>query len=313
MESMENVRTSQYESPSARNPLVIACGADDHFAVPLAVTLYSTLTHLGEESPVSLYLLDGGISEKNRRQLNSVVENVPSPARVNLHWIRPDLTPLRDLRVQRWLTGAAYLRLLLLRILSERLEKVLYLDSDLVVRRSLLELWNVGLDGYAVRAVQEFGQPYAAPALGLSGLGITKHDELGIEPDAPCFNSGVMLVNLKRWREENVSDRALSYLREYAAHLNCHDQEGLNVALHGEWGQLDPRWNRMSQIYALEHWPETPFKKQIRERRDELIRDPYIVHYNGRTKPWKFNGVHPAHGLFFEVLRKVRRLLEAGA
>jgi len=170
---MENAFTSRYESPSAPDPMVIACGADDHFAVPLAVTLYSTLTHLSEESPVSLCLLDGGISEKNRCRLNSVVENAPSPARVNLHWIRPDLTLLRDLRVQRWLTGAAYLRLLLPRILSERLEKVLYLDSDLVVRKNLMDLWNVDLDGYAVRAVQEFGQPYAAPALGLSGLGIT--------------------------------------------------------------------------------------------------------------------------------------------
>jgi len=308
---VENVCTSRYESSSARNPLVIACGADDRFTVPLAVTLYSALIHLSEESPASLYLVDGGISEKNRRRLNSVVESAPSPARVNLSWITPDLTPLRDLRVQRWLTGAAYLRLLLPDVLPEPLEKVLYLDSDLVVRRSLQELWNVGPGDCAIRAVQEFGQPYAAPALGLSRLGITKHEELGIKPDAPCFNSGVMLVNLKRWREENVSDRALSYLREYAAHLNCHDQEGLNVALHGEWGQLDPRWNRMSQIYALEHWPETPFKEQIRETRDELIRDPYIVHYNGRTKPWKFNGLHPAHGLFFDALGEVERLIEA--
>jgi lipopolysaccharide biosynthesis glycosyltransferase len=308
---MENLHMPLAESSPAHSNLTIACGADDRFALPLTVTLYSALANLSEECNLDLYLVDGGFSKDSRRRLNNVVERAPSLACTSLKWLTPDLIPLRDLRVQRWLSRAAYLRLLLPDILPERIEKVLYLDSDLVIRRDLIDLWNVSLDDHTVRAVQDFGQPYAAADLGLSGLGITMHQELGIEPHSPCFNSGVMVINLKRWRQKDVSERTLGYLRKYDAYLNCHDQEGLNVVLSDEWRMLDPKWNQMSQIYALERWPETPFKKQMQRVIDEIGIEAYIVHYNGRRKPWKFNGYHPAHDLFFDTLRKVERILEA--
>ena len=76
--------------------MVIVTTADDRFALPMGVTLYSALANLAGVKVVSLYILDGGISEEHKRKLTEVlsVKHVD----VHLMWIRPDLVPLNGLK-----------------------------------------------------------------------------------------------------------------------------------------------------------------------------------------------------------------------
>src|SRR5690349_19200746 len=91
--------------------MVIVTTADDRFALPLAVTLYSALANLAGVKSVSLYIIDGGISEENKSKLIEVLsaEHVD----VYVSWIRPDLARLNGLRTSKWHSNAAYLRLLI--------------------------------------------------------------------------------------------------------------------------------------------------------------------------------------------------------
>src|SRR5262245_35773811 len=98
--------------------MVIVAAADDRMAMPLAVTLYSALANLAGVKALSLYIIDGGISEKHKRRLIEVlsVKHID----VYLKWIRPDLSALNGVKTNedligaiKWHTNAAYLRLLI--------------------------------------------------------------------------------------------------------------------------------------------------------------------------------------------------------
>ena len=80
--------------------------------------------------------------------------------------------------------------------------------------------------------------------------------------DTPYFNSGVLVINLTRWRKENVGDRVIEYLRKYQPYVQLEDQEGLNAVLANDWGKLDPKWNLISHIYYFDQWQESAFKEE---------------------------------------------------
>jgi glycosyltransferase involved in cell wall biosynthesis len=110
----------------------------------------------------------------------------------------------------------------------------------------------------------------------------------------PYFNAGVLVLNLERWRAENISQKVFRYLREYRKYLNFEDQEGLNAVLAGDWGMLDPKWNVQSSILSYARWAASTFKEEIRAVRNDLLHNPHIYHFTGPNKPWHLNYEHPA-------------------
>jgi hypothetical protein len=67
----------------------------------------------------------------------------------------------------------------------------------------------------------------------------------GLSPSTPYCNTGVMVMNLKRWRTEEIARGALEYIRKFPQCVRYPDQDGLNAVLAGAWGLLDPKWNVM--------------------------------------------------------------------
>jgi lipopolysaccharide biosynthesis glycosyltransferase len=202
---------------------------------------------------------------------------------------------LDDLPTYEWINSSAYLRLYIPEIIPDHRSKALYLDSDLQVEASLTGLWEQSLDRQAVGAVQAYGTPYVSYP-----LGIRNHDAFDLPPDTPYFNSGVLLLNLDRWREDNISKQVIRYLRRYEEHVQMVDQEGLNVVLANDWKPLDLSWNVMSHLLHFENWPPSPFKERVRPRREQLLENPKIYHFAGEKKPWHVECNHPAQ---FEWMR----------
>ncbi len=277
--------------------MVIVNAADDRFALPLAVTLYSALANLAGVQAVSIYIIDGGISEENKRKLVEVL----SVKHVDVHitWIRPNLAPLNGVKTDETFSDATYHRLLIPELLPQ-FDRVIYLDSDLVVEKSLHALWEERMDGRPALAVQNYRLPYVSSD-GLETFGLSEtYQMLGLPPNAPYCYPGVMVMNLKRWREENIGPRALEYCRKFQRF----DQDGINAIIAGEWGLLDPKWDvvhveipdygrrlRMSQV-------------EMRHAQEELWREPFIRHFSNPTRPWHFAYRGPAQSRFFYYLKK---------
>ncbi len=109
----------------------------------------------------------------------------------------------------------------------------MYLDADILVLDDLESLWETDLEGAVVGAVLDGLDPKL------------KHGDPGFE-EVPrvqdYFNSGVLLIDLGRWREERISERALELLINHPQSLFS-DQDALNIVCDGRWKKLDPRWN----------------------------------------------------------------------
>ncbi|MBD2342596.1 glycosyltransferase family 8 protein [Anabaena subtropica] len=270
------------------SPLVVVCGADDNYARPLAVTLYSALVNLEKGCTLYLYIIDGGITEQSKQRLQRVlnVEHID----LHLKWISPsNLTSLSHIKTPDWVSAATYLRLLIPDILPEHFQKAIYLDGDLLVEGNLKNLWNQEMGEYALLASTDFGIPYVS-----SNLGILNYKELGLAPHTPYFNAGVLVLNLPRWREEKISEKVIRYLSEHEEYVRMGDQEGLNAILANDWGKLHPTWNVISHILFYENWEDSAFKEEIRHSKQEIIDNADIFHFAGGSKPWQIECEHPA-------------------
>jgi len=186
-------------------------------------------------------------------------------------------------------------------LLPPDLHRALWLDADVVVEASLAPLWRHPFDGHTIVAVQEFG----GSSLGSMGGTAQTCRELGLDPDAPYFNSGVMLVDLRRWREGRITDEVLAYTRRFSKHVAFGDQDGLNVVLSGRWASAPLSWN--VQVGALRSFARRglPISSELRRNWAALHAAPAIVHYAG-DKPWAAGLRSPFRARFFRQLRNSR-------
>ena len=73
--------------------------------------------------------------------------------------------------------------------------------------------------------------------------GIPNYKELGIPADSKYFNSGLLLINAKRWRDDQITTKVIQCLIDNSKYVNWVDQYGLNAALANQWVELDRSWN----------------------------------------------------------------------
>ena len=167
--------------------------------------------------------------------------------------------PLRHITVQ------SYYRCLLPKLFPQ-LDKILYLDSDTIVCGRLEELWNESLDGY-----------YAAGVVALVAIAmeIPFLDSLGFHGRNDYVNAGVLLLNLKAAREDDLVEKLFSCQQIIHDKIKFLDQDIINVVMMGRIKLLPLKYN--VDTYSSIH--------------DLSQEEPVIVHYTGADKPWSsWNG-----------------------
>ena len=279
--------------------IILVCAADDNYSMPLAATTRSVVAQMKNPQKLSLYIIDGGISRVNKER---IIENLKS-AQVKITWIKGKrnsfqewLSPsqFKNMQISSTVTIAAYYRLLIPEFLPKEIEKAIYIDSDVIVRSDVEALWNQEIGDNYLLAVQDMGAPLVS-----SPRGLMNYQELGIPADCKYMNSGVLVFNLKKWRQDSTSLAVIKYLNDYKQYVRWFDQDGLNAVLAGKWSELDPRWNQMPYLFRFGSWQESPFSEQ---EYNNLLNHPYIIHYSTREKPWNDNCIHPQKELFYEYL-----------
>lgn len=296
----------QVPPPSREVPITLVAAADDNFSMPLAVMVRSVLDTLGQDRKLNLYILDGGISAANRKRLQDSWQD----ARLTVAWCVPDLAPLRTLKVSGHINAVAYARLLIPDLLPDSVDKAIYLDGDLVVEHDLGAMWDLDVAPYELLAVQDMTLPYVDSSVALpnymdcapyltAARALSNPERHGIPATAKYLNSGVLVLNLQRWREQHTARRILDYLRDHKGEVIWHDQDGLNVVLSKTWAAMDERWNQIPHIFRYPNWYASPFGEQTFER---VQRAPWIIHFSTRTKPWHYDGAHPSNARFFHYL-----------
>ena len=107
----------------------------------------------------------------------------------------------------------------------------------------------------------------------------------------PYFNAGVLLIDLKRWRTEHLTDKVISYYAEIAEQSLFNDQDALNGLLKGRIRTLSPRWNFFTNYRYFRYDTLCRMQPAYRRIPEEVFRkakrSPAVIHYAGDERPWR--------------------------
>jgi lipopolysaccharide biosynthesis glycosyltransferase len=115
---------------------------------------------------------------------------------------------------------ATYFRILIPVILPETLEKVLYLDSDIVVRKNIIDLWRTDISNHPLGAVYDMFVD-----------DIRIYNRLCFDVDQRYYNAGVLLMNLSYWRKRKIPEKCLAVIDSLSEKLKFLDQDLFNILL----------------------------------------------------------------------------------
>ena len=267
----------------AQNNVVIALATNDYFVPYAGTMLLSLIDNASDYKFYDIIILSEDISIKNKARINTIVKNRKN-FRVN--FLNPNsLLEHYTFYTRGHFSVETYYRLVLPELLPDY-NKVLYLDSDMIIRRDIAELYDLDLESYLIAAC------YDADTSGLyNGYEPNKKNYMDsvlkmVNPYS-YFQAGTLLINLKEFRKMYTTKQILDYATSYEFQLL--DQDILNHLCEGKVKYIDMEWNmmvdydnkRINEIIRLA--PQWQYKEYIKARSA-----PSIIHYAGPQKPWFF-------------------------
>lgn len=238
---------------------------DENFVVPALVCITSIFeTNSCHECHITV--LTEGLSDKSICKFNQL----SSKYNQTIDVVRIEKDRFKNLITYGRYPTSMYFRFLLPEILRGE-DKVLYLDCDILVRRNLLDLFSLDIDGYSCGVVldQQCDDVQIANRLRI---------------DSPYFNSGVMLMNLKEWRSQNYAEKIVDYLAKHPEKCVYPDQDALNVVLSGTVKYLDFSYNLQEMWLTMLDYARFSHKRY--PELDKAKINPHIIHFCVGDKPW---------------------------
>lgn len=251
----------------------IVFSSDDNYAKYLTVTILSIINarnKVHQSYPINFYILDLGIEEKTKKYIDDIVNNY----QCNTTYITVDEDEFREFpKSIGYISKSTYARLKLADYLPN-IDKVLYLDVDILVMNSLLPLWETDISPAIIGACLD---PF------IEYMHSDYKNTIGLNRDDLYFNAGVILIDMKSWKKLNVFSKSLDILRS-GIHFEYQDQDILNIIFRKNVKLLDARYN-----FTRNHREriKKSIKNKITLQKYEKATMPIaIFHYVGKHKAW---------------------------
>jgi lipopolysaccharide biosynthesis glycosyltransferase len=258
-----------------KDTIPVVASSDDNYAAPLSVMFVSLLENTSSPELIHFFVIDGGISELKKSLLKADAKTYGS----QVTFLNVNNEAYASFPTKAHISAPAYYRISIPELFDASVEKAIYLDCDLIIKQDIQTLWGFELEEYPVAAIENISSStYKA-----SGL-----------KQCDYFNSGVMLINLKAWRERGISEKVREFKKNHPELICTNDQCALNGVFKGQWKRLPLSWNMQSGLYR--HSPQVD--RLLKSETDEALWEPAIIHYIGWSKPWINPCYHPLEGEF---------------
>lgn len=260
-----------------REPITILVTSDRLYLKHAAVMLASAAQSAAPDR-VEVYFMPQGVPTEDVDAFRAVVGKYVSA----FHLVSPPAgkyNPPSDGHAH--VSTAAFGKIILPNELPSTVKRAIYMDGDMVVLKSLRDLVETDLEGNVVAAVEN--------------PGYKKWELTGISPESGYFNSGLILIDVDRWKEGNYTERVFECLRKLAGIRTTADQEGLNLAFNRGWKHLDQGWNHQTHVSPLS------------TTREDVERNAKVIHYTGSPKPWHFPRSKRSEDVFYRNVAKTLR------
>lgn len=260
---------------------------DDGYVPFLAVALQSLIENSSKNYYYSIKILYTNINEENKKKIIKYEKENIKIEFVDLNYY---IDKIKDkLYTRDYYTKTTYFRLFI-PDLYPQYDKVLYLDSDIVVLGDIAQLYNTNVKGNLVAAIPDDSVQT------IDEFGEYVEKVVGVADRKNYFNAGILLMNLDEFRKINFQSKFL-YLLETIKFSVAQDQDYLNRLCKGRVTLVDRTWNRM------------PIK--VDGINEENIK---LIHYNLTYKPWHFDNIlyqdyfwnYAQKTEFFEQIKEIK-------
>lgn len=254
---------------------------NDKFVPQLATGICSVCENNQKQDTIHFYVLGLEISDANKERLKELVQRYDRE--ISLIEIK-DMSHYLDFEFDTlgW-SPVILARLFMARLLPQDVTRILYMDGDTIVRGNLSELWNLDLGNKVLGMSVE---PTAD---------VERKNALGLE-HYYYHNSGVLLVDLAKWRAINAEELIIKFYREKEGNLFAADQDAINGALKDYIYQLPPKYNFCNIYYQYPYKflckLISPMKYFSEAEFQESVKNPVIIHYLGEERPWRRGNTH---------------------
>ncbi|MEQ9635586.1 MAG: glycosyltransferase family 8 protein [Devosia marina] len=241
----------------------IALTFDDNFWAPAFATMRSVCLFTPQREELVFHLCHRTLTPEHRADLEAIRDEFP----VTLRWYDLDQSKMfRDIAARmpenRRLSNIVYARLMIDRLVDKDVERVLYLDCDMLVRDDVAWLFTLDLNGNSIAAVRD-----TIGAQITNGRDVSRNRDI-FDPGDYYFNAGMIVIDVARWRDADVLGRMEEAYASGIMQRIYYDQDLLNLIFRRNWLKLPWRWNLID--------PKPPHESL----------DPAIIHYTGDNKPW---------------------------
>ena len=254
-------------------PLFFA--TDDNYLPFLSITLQSLWENSSHEYDYEAYVLHSGVRQEYEEKIMRYNREGFSISFVDVTEKLKDIAA--HLHMRDYYTHTTYFRVFIANMFPQY-DKALYLDCDTVILGDIADLYNYDLGDNLIGG---------APCEGVNCFDVYKkyvREVDGLNPEF-FFNAGVILMNLKAFREENFYEQFADLLKKYKFTV-IQDEDYLNVLCQDRVLRLPRAWNK------------TPVDGDILPREDLRI-----VHYLMTWKPWHYRDI-PYQEYFWEYAKK---------
>ena len=244
----------------------ISIAFDNNYSLPAMILFASILLKSNEKDKFSLFILDGGLSRSIKERFNKLRKIKD----FNIKYVKIDDQVFKEFPLPNngHFRSVNYYRIMIPLLIPD-VEKILYLDCDMIVQRSLKSLFSLDISNFIIGAAK-------------SVTSYKNNRRLGLPRFVPYINSGVLLINANKWRLENITDKLFDFISTAPNEklLNV-DQDAINAVLYDSIYLFDRRWN-------VETRTDIQYPKYYRR----FLENPYISHYVSSDKPWLFGTKH---------------------
>lgn len=259
---------------------------DKYYISQLNIMLFSLL----ESNPdchFDVYLLHTALHEE---EVTSTVHTLGERGQLRL--ICADSLRLENAPTTSRYPKEIYYRIFAAQLLPDCLDRILYLDPDLIVNGNIQPLYDLPMDDYYFAAASHTG----------SFLRKVNGIRLDMEENTPYINSGVMLMNLERLRREQEAEEIFAFIEKKKSALILPDQDVISALYGSKIYALDSyRYNMSENLYQC----HAPFEKDL--NLEWVKENAVIIHYCGRQKPWKEKYMGQLDVFYHQVVQRMKK------
>ena len=243
----------------------LAC--DENYSKYAGVVIASVLVNASEDDDLCFYILTDGLSDEKQ----SEIIKLKAIKNCEIKFITLDeklFDAYKNIKTHSYIPICTFYRLRLSHILPD-IDKIIYLDCDVVVNKSLKDLYAADLDENIAGGVRDINKRI-------------------LKQNPSYVNAGMLVMDLKKIREQHIEDEFLDWTQKHIDTIKMGDQEIINEVLKGKIKVLDDRWNVQSSNFT---------------NRSSYTKNPWIIHFVSKRKPWHFGSFSYHKSYYFKYLQ----------